>query len=112
MSSIEQRKQWAEHMKDEAKALEKQQQAAGGTHSPMEGPLPHSADDLAVAVAAAVAAERKRCAEIAGRWSAEAQLRSAFGDFTEPELRAAAATARAVGNEIRRGDSGSASEQG
>ena len=103
MSSIEQRKQWAEHIKDEAKALEVQQQAAGGTHSPVEGPLPYSADDLAVAVAAAVTAERQRCAEIADGWSAEAKLRDAFGDFTEWELRAATATARAVGNDIRRG---------
>ena len=101
MSSIEQRKQWAEHIKDEAKALHEQQQAAGDTHSPLEGPLPHTADDLAAAVAAAVTAERQRCAEIADRWSAQANLRGTFGDFSESELRAAAATARAIGNDIR-----------
>jgi hypothetical protein len=101
MSVIDQRKQWAEHIRDEAKALELQQHSAGSTHSPMEGPLPYSADQLATAIATAVAAERQRCAEIADSWGTEARLHDAFGDFTEWELRAAAATARAVGNDIR-----------
>jgi hypothetical protein len=101
MSVTEQRKQWAEHIRDEAKALKLQQHAAGNTHSPMEGPLPYSADQLTAAVATAVAAERQRCAEIAASWSTEAKLLAAFGDFTDWELRAATATARAVGNEIR-----------
>jgi hypothetical protein len=103
MSVIDQRKQWADHIRDEAKALELQQHAAGDTHSPMEGPLPHSADQLAAAVATAVSAERQRCAEIADSWASEAKLLDAFGDFTEWELRAATAAVRAVGNEIRNG---------
>lgn len=103
MSSIEQRRQWAEHIKDEAKALQEQQDAAGDTHSPMEGPLPHSADDLAAAVATAITAERQRCADVAEGWNAEAKLREAFGEFSEPELRAAALTARAIGRDIRGG---------
>jgi len=107
MSVIDQRKQWAEHIRDEAEALVLQQHAAGTTHSPMEGPLPYSADQLAVAVATAVAAERQRCAEIADTWNTEAKLLDAFGDFTEWELRAATATARAVGNEIRNGTAAS-----
>jgi hypothetical protein len=102
MSSIEQRKQWGEHMADEAKALALQQSAAGGTHSPVEGPLPHTEDDVAAAVARAVAAERQRCAAIAERWSDEAQVLGTFADFTEWELRAAVATARAIGNDMRR----------
>jgi len=101
MSGIEQRKQWAEHIRDEARALEVQQNSAGVTHTPVEGPLPHSADELTAAVAKAVAAERQRCAEVAERWSSEARLLEAFGDFTEWELRAASATARAVASEIR-----------
>lgn len=101
MSTTDQRKQWAEHLDDEAKALQRQQQTAGGTHTPVEGPLPYSADQLDAAIAASVAAERQRCAEIADSWSGEARLLEAFGDFTEWELRAAAATARAVGCEIR-----------
>ncbi|GAB3655038.1 hypothetical protein [Ramlibacter alkalitolerans] len=101
MSGNEQRKQWAEHIEDEARALEAQQHAAGGTHTPVEGPLPYSADQLAAAVADAVAAERERCAAIADRWGSEARLREAFGAFTQAELRAAGATARAIGSDIR-----------
>jgi hypothetical protein len=103
MSPTDQRKQWAQHIEDEARALEMQQHAAGGSHTPVAGPLPFSADELAVAVANAVAEERRRCAEVAERWSSEARLLEAFGDFTEWELRAASATARAVGSEIRSG---------
>ncbi|MEJ8839142.1 hypothetical protein [Ramlibacter sp. AN1133] len=103
MSGNEQRKQWAEHIRDEARALEVQQHSAGASHTPLEGPLPYSADQLAAAVASAVAAERQRCAEVADSWSSEARLLEAFGDFTEWELRAASATARAVGSEIRGG---------
>jgi hypothetical protein len=101
MSAIDKRQQWAQHLQDEAKALERQQEAAGSTHSPVEGPLPYSADQLAEAVAIAVAAERQRCAQIAESWTVEARLLEVFGDFTEWELRAASATARAVGSEIR-----------
>lgn len=103
MKSIDQRKQWADHMNEEAQAREAQQQAAGRSHSPVEGPLPYSANDLDEAVAAAVDTERQRCARIAESWSAEAKLLEAFGDFTEWELRAATATAQAVANDIRRG---------
>lgn len=101
MSTNEQRKQWAEHLADERQALQIQQRAAGETHSPTEGPLPHTVDQLDAAVAAAVAAERQRCAEIAAAWASESRLRHAFGDFTAEELRAAAAAASAVADEIR-----------
>ena len=103
MDTSEQRKQWADHIADEDRALQLQQQAAGATHSPTEGPLPHTAEELEAAVTAAVARERQRCAEIADAWSMEARLLERFGDFTEWELRAATATARAVGGEIRAG---------
>lgn len=101
MSTDEQRKQWAEHIADEAEALQRQQRAAGGTHSPVEGPLPYTAAELETAVAAAVATERQRCAGIADAWSNDARLLQVFADFTEWELRAAVATARAVAGEIR-----------
>lgn len=103
MSTSEQRKQWAEHIADEGRARELQQRAAGGTHTPTEGPLPFTASELEAAVAAAVSAERGRCAAIADTWCAEARLLAAFGDLTEWELRAAAAAARAVATEIRKG---------
>ena len=48
MSGMAQRKEWAEHIRDEARALEVQQHAAGGTHSPVEGPMLYSAEQLAL----------------------------------------------------------------
>lgn len=101
MSGSEQQRQWADHLRDEAAARQVQQRSAGSTHAPVDGPVPYSADQLADAIAAAVAAERLRCAEIADSWGAEPRLLQAFGDFTEWELRAASATARAVAGEIR-----------
>lgn len=103
MSTNEQRAQWAAHVADESRALALQQRAAGGTHSPREGPLPHSVDELESAVAAAVAAERQRCAEIADSWGSESKVVQAFADFTPGELRACVDTARALAAEIRHG---------
>lgn len=103
MSTSEQRKQWAQHIADEGRALELQQEAAGATHSPTEGPMPYTVNQLESAVAAAVAAERLRCAGIADTWCEEAKVLATFADFTEWELRASAATARALAAEIRNG---------
>ena len=103
MSNTEQRKQWAEHIDDEARALERQQRSAGGTHSPVEGPLPHSEDDLADAVAAAVRAETRRCAGIADSWREDARLLAAFPGLTPAERITAAAMAAAIADEVRRG---------
>ena len=104
MSTTDQRKQWADHIADEGRALELQQRAAGATHSPSEGPLPYTENELLAAAAAAVAAERERCARVADRWCAEAKLLEHFGHFTEAELRAGSVTACTVAAEIRRGD--------
>jgi hypothetical protein len=101
MNTSEQRKQWAAHIADEAEVLQGQQQSAGESHAPLESPIPHTVEELEAAVTAAVAAERQRCAEIADRWTDEPRLLATFGDFTEWELRAASATARAVASEIR-----------
>lgn len=101
MSTSEQRRQWAEHIADERQALQLQQQAAGPTHSPKEGPLPYTEDQMHAAIAAAVAAERHRCAELADAWSTESKLLEAFTGLTEGELRVAAAIASAVAGEIR-----------
>lgn len=100
MSNREQRKLWAAHRKDEATALQAQQASAGAGHSPVEGPLPHSADDLTLAVASAVDAERRRCVAIARGWEEEEKLQAAFASFTRDEVRAAALLARAVADEI------------
>lgn len=102
MSNTTQRAQWAEHLKDEAVELQAQQRAAGSTHSPVEGPLPHSAD----ALESAVRAERERCCAIASRWTSEAEVHRAFAEWTEWETRAAVEMARAILRDIREGDRG------
>ena len=99
MSDTRQRAQWAEHLKDEAVELRAQQVSAGGTHSPVAGPLPHSAD----ALDAAVRAERERCCALASRWTSEAEVHLAFAEWTEWEARAAVEMARAILRGIREG---------
>ena len=102
MSNTRQRAQWAEHLKDEAAELRAQQASAGSTHSPVEGPLPHSAD----ALESAVRAERERCCAIASRWTSEAEVHGAFAEWTEWETRAAMEMARAILRGIREGQRG------
>lgn len=97
MSDSEQRRQWADHLKDEADALQSQQDAAGLTHEPLAGPLPHSADDLAQTRLA----ERLRCAATADGWADPARLAAAFPAFTAGERSAAADVARAIGAALR-----------
>lgn len=97
MSDSEQRRQWADHLKDEADALQAQQDAAGTTHEPLAGPLPHSADDLAHTRRA----ERTRCAALAEGWADPARLAAAFPAFTPAQRVAAAEVARAIGAALR-----------
>lgn len=97
MSDPEQRRQWADHLKDEAEALQEQQDAAGAMHVPLAGPLPHSADDLAESRLA----ERTRCAQVALEWADPARLEAAFPRFTPAQREAAAAVANAIGAALR-----------
>jgi hypothetical protein len=97
MTDSLQRQEWADHLGQEREALRAQQRSAGDTHEPVQGPLPHTADDLK----AAILAERERCAAIAAAWAAESRLRETFSDFTEWELKASAEVARAIANAIR-----------
>lgn len=97
MSDPEQRRQWADHLKDEADALQQQQDAAGATNVPLAGPLPHTADDLAQGRLA----ERTRCAQAAEAWADPARLAAAFPGFTPAQRDAAAEVARAIGAELR-----------
>jgi hypothetical protein len=99
MSNTRLRAQWAEHLKDEATELRAQQVSAGDTHSPVAGPLPHSAD----ALEDAVQVERERCFGIAARWTSEAEVHRAFADWTEWETRAAMELARVIARAIREG---------
>lgn len=103
MKTRNQRDQWADHLRDEAAAREAEQAAAGGSHEPVQGPLPYSADDLEDAIAAQVRQERERCAAIAERWCAQLALQDAFPDATDAELRAAAEAARRIALAIRAG---------
>lgn len=64
MTGPAQRDEWAEHLKDEARAIAQQQVSAGVTHEPVSGPLPYTQDQLTAAVAAAVLSERERCVEL------------------------------------------------
>jgi hypothetical protein len=100
MSEADQRKQWSDHMKDEAIALEEQQTSAGDTHSPVQrwDARPGGAD---AEVSAATAAERQRCAGMADSWADAPRLQRAFPDFSEAELAAAGAALRALAAEIR-----------
>lgn len=101
MSTKDQRQEWAQHIRDEDRAIALQQDSAGVGHTPVERPQPYTANELSASVAAAVAAERQRCAQIAERWSAEATVRGLLGDVSAPELLAATSTARAIAAEMR-----------
>lgn len=105
MSDPEQRTEWAEHLKDEARAIAKQQVTAGDTHSPVGGPLPYSLDDLAGEVRLAILAERERCAQVAASFAQAEHLVQSFPQATDEERRAAATTARRIAQALR--DTGS-----
>ena len=96
MSDPAQRNEWAEHMEDEARAIARQQVSAGATHGPVEGPLPHSKDDMAIAVLTAVQAERERCAKLAASFATDAQLQLVLGDAPGEQRAAAAVVARRI----------------
>lgn len=101
MTDPRQRRQWADHLKDEAAALQAQQDSAGGTHVPQAGPLPHSADDLDQSRRDARAAERDRCADIAQEWADPSRIDAAFPGFTAAQREAASAAATAISAAIR-----------
>ena len=96
MSDPAQRNEWAKHMKDEARAIARQQASAGASHGPVEGPLPYSHDNMAVAVRAAVDAERERCAKVAASFASDAQLLLVLGDVPGEQRAAGAAVARRI----------------
>ena len=97
MNDHDQRGLWAGHLRDEAAEQRVQQESAGASHEPVNGPLPFSADNLDDAVRV----ERERCAYLAESWASEEKLRQTFADMTEWELRAAAEVARAIARGIR-----------
>ena len=101
MSDSEQRTEWAAHLRDEARAIARQQLSAGTTHEPVGGPLPHSQDELAAAAGAARRAERERCAALAASFGDEAVLLREFPAASREQREAAAAIARRIAAVLR-----------
>jgi len=103
MSDKAQRKQWAEHLRDEAGAIAEQQVTAGTTHGPVEGPLPHTRNDTSAAAHDAVMSERQHCAAIVASYAEGTKLAQALPDATPEQLQAAAALARHIAEFLRSG---------
>jgi hypothetical protein len=101
MSDAEQRTEWAAHLRDEARAIAKQQLSAGATHEPVEGPLPHSEDALTAAAGVAERAERERCAALAASFANEAVLLRELPWGSAEQRDAAAAIARRIAAVLR-----------
>ena len=102
MSHPERRDQWAEHLRDEAHAIAAQQVAAGPSHEPQAGPLPHSRAELSDAAAEAVVAERQRCAAAAFSFADESVLLRLLPAAGRNEREAAATIAREIGRALAR----------
>ena len=98
----DQQDQWAEHLRDEAGAIARQQVTAGKTHSPLEGPLPHTKTDMAVAAEDAVLLERERCAAIVASFAAPDRLAQILPGATPDQLQAAASAARQIAEQLRK----------
>jgi hypothetical protein len=77
MSNETAREEWSRIQGDEDAALRKQQKAAGSSHSPVVGPGPHGDHGTNMAVEAAIAGERERCASLVELWAANQP--AAFG---------------------------------
>lgn len=101
MSDPEQRTEWAEHLKDEARAIAVQQESAGGTHQPVGGPLPFSQDDVNAAVRLAVRAERERCALLAASFAEPGSLAEVLPAADEAQRAAAASLALHIAGRLR-----------
>jgi len=106
MNDKKQRAQWAEHLRDEAGAIAKQQASAGTTHGPVEGPLPHSRNDTAKAAHEAAISERQHCAAIVASYAAEAKLMQILPDATPEQLLSATALVRHIAEFLRNGLAG------
>lgn len=106
MSDPEQRTEWAEHLKDEAKAIAAQQESAGETHQPVGGPLPFSQDDVSTAVRRAVQAERERCAVLAADFAEPARLAQVLPAADAAQRAAAASMALRIAERLRAASDG------
>lgn len=66
--SSEPAEQRAQHLRDEAQAIDAQRVAAGGTYGPVGSHPLHTNTELDDQIAAAIRAERTRCIAIAAAW--------------------------------------------
>ena len=59
---------WQHHSQDEAMARKVQQERAGATHHPVEGPPPYGNEQVNLLAAEIVRQERERCARLVETW--------------------------------------------
>jgi hypothetical protein len=59
---------WRQHTEDESLARRAQQNTAGITHQPVEGPPPYGNEEVNLMAAELVAGERERCARVVETW--------------------------------------------
>ena len=60
--------QWQRHNQDEARARAAQQQSAGGSHRPVNGPPPYGNEVVNAIAADIVQREREHCARLVEAW--------------------------------------------
>ena len=61
---------WQQHSEEEAVARKLQQERAGDTHHPVEGPPPYGNEQVNLLAAEIVSQERERCASLVETWPA------------------------------------------
>jgi hypothetical protein len=101
MNSQQRRRQRAQHLEDEGRAIALQQASAGGTHSPVAWALPATPEALAIAIRAAVAAERERCAHLAENFATASEAAGRLPDSGAQQLCVAQATALRIARALR-----------
>jgi hypothetical protein len=97
-------KQWEQHIRDEADALQDQQASAGPDVRPVPGPGLYGDHGTNIYVREAVLAERERCVRQAGLCATEAALREKLGAISARDRKVAQALVNAIVNAIRSDD--------
>jgi hypothetical protein len=98
-------KQWKRHIRDEATAINAQQESAGPDHRPVAGPGLYGDHATNISVREAVLAERERCVRQVGLCTAEAALRETIGAISDRDRQVAQAVAGAIVAALRSDDS-------
>ncbi|TFZ06119.1 hypothetical protein EZ313_05610 [Ramlibacter henchirensis] len=71
--------QWQRHSDDEARARAAQQESAGGTHQPVEGPPPYGNEQVNLIAAEIEREVTDRCARLVETWPVGAGDEAAAG---------------------------------